>query len=148
MSASVLISSYLGLWMMTFVFSILLATYMETKLSETSTNHRYLFCGRDDDNFAQAAESKVLQGAQISLAKQMSSRSSVDKLETMLARTDCMRKFPSTWCAEHGCTPFEIEVRGQWKQASGGVVNRYINPNQLPIDAKLAGILCVGGPVK
>ena len=59
-----------------------------------------------------------------------------------------MRKFPSTWCAEHGFTPFDIEVRGRWRQASGRVVNRYINPNQLPNDAKLAGILCVGGPVK
>lgn len=28
------------------------------------------------------------------------------------------------------------------------VVNKYINPEQLPIDAKVAGILCVGGPVK
>jgi hypothetical protein len=56
-----------------------------------------------------------------------------------------MRKFPSTWCVEHGCTPFEIEVRGRWKQASGCVVKRYINPNQLPIAAKVAGIIYAGG---
>jgi hypothetical protein len=59
------------------------------------------------------------------------------------------RKFPATWCAEHGCPNNEVEVRGRWKgQKNGSVVNRYISVEQLPTDAKLAGVLAVGGPIR
>ena len=41
-----------------------------------------------------------------------------------------------------------MEIRGRWKgQKNGRVVNCYINVEQLPTDAKLAGILAVGGPI-
>lgn len=129
-----------------FCVLISLATYMETKLSDTSTNHRYLFCDGEDD-----MAPKRLNQRYYRVLKSVWSNNEFQELCRQTrgrVGTHSMRKFPSTWCAEHGCTPFEIEVRGRWKQASGRVVNRYINPNQLPIDAKLAGILCVGGPVK
>lgn len=63
--------------------------------------------------------------------------------------THSLRKFPATWCAQQGCSDPEIEIRGRWKgKKNGRVVNRYISVEQLPTDAKLAGLLAVGGPVK
>jgi hypothetical protein len=63
--------------------------------------------------------------------------------------THSIRKFASTWAAEHGCTYTEVEIRGRWKGGRNGrVVNLYINVQQLPTDGKVAGVLCVGQPVK
>jgi hypothetical protein len=63
--------------------------------------------------------------------------------------THSLRKFPSTWVVENGGTDVEVEIRGRWKgQRNGRTVNRYISPEQLPTDAKVASILCVGGPVR
>ena len=60
-----------------------------------------------------------------------------------------MRKFPSTWVVENGGTDVEVEIRGRWKgQRNGRTVNRYISPEQLPTDARVASILCVGGAVR
>ena len=60
-----------------------------------------------------------------------------------------MRKFPTTWVIQSGGTQDEVEIRGRWKGKNGArVSSRYINPNQPFIDAKIAGILCVNGPVK
>jgi hypothetical protein len=58
------------------------------------------------------------------------------------------RKFPSNYTQGCGCTPDEIEIRGRWKTQGQRVVFRYIDIKQLTIDAKLAGVLCVGGPIK
>ena len=63
--------------------------------------------------------------------------------------THSLRKFPSTWCSEHGCTEDHIEIRGRWKgKKRGRTVHRYISPEQLPVDAHLAAILAVGGPIR
>ena len=60
-----------------------------------------------------------------------------------------LRKFASTWPAEHGISQDDIEIRGRWKGGRNGrTVNRYINVEQLPTDGKVAGVLAVGGPVK
>jgi hypothetical protein len=40
-------------------------------------------------------------------------------------------------------------VVGSWKgKKNGHIVNVYISVEQLPTDAKEAGLLCIGGPVK
>jgi len=60
-----------------------------------------------------------------------------------------LRKFASTWCVERGATDNQVEIRGRWKgKKNGKVVNRHINPEQLPTDTKMAEKLCMGGPVK
>ena len=60
-----------------------------------------------------------------------------------------MRKFASTWPAEHGIRQDDIEIRGRWKGGKNGrTVNKYINVEQLPTDGKVAACLCIGGPVK
>ena len=60
-----------------------------------------------------------------------------------------VRKFASTWPAEHGIRQDDIEIRGRWKGGKNGrTVNKYINVEQLPTDGKVAACLCIGGPVK
>ena len=60
-----------------------------------------------------------------------------------------LRKFASTWPAEHGISQDDIEIRGRWKGGRNGrTVNKYINVEQLPTDGKVAAVLCIGGPVK
>ena len=43
--------------------------------------------------------------------------------------THSIRKFASTWAAEHGCTYTEVEIRGWWKGGgrNGRVVKLYIS---------------------
>jgi len=42
-----------------------------------------------------------------------------------------------------------VEIPGRWKgKKNGKVVNRHINPEQLPTDTKMAEKFCMGGPVK
>jgi len=63
--------------------------------------------------------------------------------------THSLRKFPATWCSEHGASQNDIEIRGRWKGSGANrVVTRYINVEQLPTNARLAGMLAVGGPVR
>ena len=61
--------------------------------------------------------------------------------------THSYRKFPSNYARGCGATPDEIEIRGRWKTQGQRVVFRYIDVRQLTVDAKVAGILCVGGPI-
>ena len=62
--------------------------------------------------------------------------------------THSYRKFPSNYARGCGAMPDEIEIRGRWKTQGQRVVFRYIDVKQLTIDAKVAGMLCVGGPIK
>jgi Transcriptional activator of glycolytic enzymes len=62
--------------------------------------------------------------------------------------THSYRKFPSNYARGCGGQPDEIEIRGRWKSQGQKVVFRYIDVKQLTIDAKIAAILCVGGPIK
>ena len=62
--------------------------------------------------------------------------------------THSYRKFPSNYVRGCGCSPDEIEIRGRWKTQGQRVVFRYIDVKQLSIDAKVAGVLSVGGPIK
>jgi hypothetical protein len=59
------------------------------------------------------------------------------------------RKFPATWCVENGCADPEVEVRGRWKGGKNDrLVNRYTSVEQLTTDAKLSGVLAVGGTIR
>jgi Transcriptional activator of glycolytic enzymes len=62
--------------------------------------------------------------------------------------THSYRKCPSNYARGCGCLPDEIEIRGRWKTQGQRVVFRYIDVKQLTIDAKVAGVLCVGGAIK
>lgn len=63
--------------------------------------------------------------------------------------THSKRKLPANYAANCGAHGEEVEIRGRWKGTRGGkIVSRYIDVKQLYQDAKVAGILCIGGPCK
>ena len=62
--------------------------------------------------------------------------------------THSYRKASATYASRCGATPQEIEHRGRWKHGSGRVVMRYIDNSDPAVDARVAGMLCQGGPIK
>jgi len=59
------------------------------------------------------------------------------------------RKCPAEYATNSGASSNEVEIRGRWKGQKGGrVVFRYINVQQLYEDARVASLLCRGGPVR
>jgi hypothetical protein len=61
--------------------------------------------------------------------------------------THSYRKHPSNKARGLGCQAQEIEIRGRWKTEGNRVVFRYIDVRQSYDDAKVAGVLCEGGPI-
>ena len=62
--------------------------------------------------------------------------------------THSTRKGAANEARRQGGLADEIEIRGRWKQNGRRVVFRYIDVQQLHIDAKVAGLICKGGPIK
>ena len=130
-----------------FCVLIALGCYLETLLSTKADGHRFLFGNIDDDD----EPIRINERYQRWLGK-------VWKHEEFMALvaqvkgsigTHSVRKFPCTWCAEHGVSQDHTEIRGRWKGKQGGkTVNRYINVEQLPTDGHVASVLCVGGPIR
>ena len=59
------------------------------------------------------------------------------------------RKCPAEYSANCGASPNETEIRGRWKGVKGGrVIFRYIKAQQAYEDARVAALLCRGGPVR
>ena len=61
--------------------------------------------------------------------------------------THSKRKLPSTYVVNCGYVWDWVKIQGRWNGKRGGkFVDRYIDVRQLYQDAKVASILCVGGP--
>ena len=57
------------------------------------------------------------------------------------------RKFAATFARRSGCSRDDVDARGRWK-GQRRIVDIYID-SVLPYpDAKVAGALCIGGPIK
>jgi len=61
--------------------------------------------------------------------------------------THSLRKFAATYACSSGATQSEAEARGRWKRSTR-IVDTYTNPQIPTTDAKVAAILCRGGPCK
>ena len=134
-------------------FCVLLALgcYLESRFSTYQQDHavgrRFLFGMGDEDD----EPIRINERYQRILRKVWSE----NEMKELVAQvrggigTHSLRKFPSTWAAEHGISQDHIEIQGRWKGGKGGrTVNRYINVEQLPTDGHVASILRVGGPIK
>jgi len=62
--------------------------------------------------------------------------------------TYSFRKGSADEAQKNGANADEIEIRGRWKPQGKQVVFRYIDVNQVHIEAKVAALLCPGGPIK
>jgi hypothetical protein len=131
------------------LFCILLhlAIYLEETLS-CNPNQEYLFT----DSTAEKAPKNLIQTYRKRLEKIVFKNPEFIALATdddeEGVGTHLYRKFPSNYTRGCGAIPDEIEVWGRWKSQGQRVVFRYIDVKQLTIDAKVAGLLCVGGPIK
>jgi hypothetical protein len=129
-----------------FCILLALACYLESRMT-TNRNGHYLFGDRDEKFEPDRANERYCRTLR-------QCWSDPEFLELMARVKGSLgshsnRKFPATWCAENGRSNPEVDIRGRWKgNKSGRVINCYISVEQLPTDAKLAGILAVGGPVR
>lgn len=129
-----------------FCIIVALACFLESNITE-GLQDKYLFAEEADDRSPDRLNAKYYRVLK-SIWKKPEFQA-IARLTRGSIGTHSMRKFPSTWVVENGGTDVEVEIRGRWKgQRNGRTVNRYISPEQLPTDAKVASILCVGGPVR
>ena len=61
--------------------------------------------------------------------------------------THSLRKLPATFSRRNGCGKDDIDVRGRWKRGTRQI-DTYIDPSLPYPDAKVASVLCIGGPIK
>jgi len=126
-----------------------LAIYLEVKFSRDGSLHsKYLFTDEVDEK----APKRCLAAYSRAVKKQVFDNPAFLELSRQTAGglgVHSIRKFPASWIKMIGGTQDEIDVRGRWKGKSGNRVStRYINPEQQYTDAKMAGLLCMDGPVK
>ena len=130
-----------------FCVILALACHLETKFTMAIHSPRFLFGERDDED-----EPNRINGAYRRALKKCWNDPEFRRLLAQVrggVGSHSLRKFPATWAAEHACSDPEVEIRGRWKgKKNGRIVNKYISVEQLPTDAKVAAVLCVGGPVK
>jgi hypothetical protein len=61
--------------------------------------------------------------------------------------THSNRKFASTYARRHGCSRDDVDARGRCKR-NKRTVDVYIDVSLPYPDAKVASVLCIGGPIK
>jgi len=124
-----------------------LAGWLESRVEENWGNTRYLFGDHPDEDEPMRMNANYANNLN-KVWKKNEFKELAAEVRGEIG-THSIRKFASTWAAEHGCTANEVEIRGRWKGGRNGrIVNLYINVQQLPTDGKVAGTLCVGQPVK
>ena len=133
-------------------FCVLLALgcYLESRFStyQTEDNGRRFLFGTSDEDEEPIRVNERYQRILRETWKDEEMKNLIAQFRGSVG-THSLRKFPSTWAAEHGVSQDHIEVRGRWKGGKNGrTVNKYINVEQLPTDGHVASILCVGGPIK
>jgi hypothetical protein len=126
---------------------IALAGYLETRFQASWGNARFLFGERNADDEPFRTNSNYGNALKAQWKK--------DEFKALMEQvrgglgTHSIRKFAATWASEHGCSHAEVETCGRWKGGkSGRTVNLYINVEQLPMDGKIASVLCVGKHLK
>jgi hypothetical protein len=123
-----------------------LACYLESRMT-TNRNGRYLFGERDDEFEPDRASERYCRTLRQCWCDPEFLELMAKVKGSLRSHINC--KFPATWCDENGSSDPEVEIRGRWKGNNNGrVVNRHISVEQLPTDAKLAGILAVDGTVR
>jgi hypothetical protein len=124
-----------------------LGGYLESRFESNWGNARYLFGERNDDDEPMRSNDNYSNGLKAQWKKN-EFKEIASQVRGSIG-THSIRKFAATWASEHGCLTQDVETRGRWKGGrSGRVVNLYINVKQLPTYGKVAGVLCVGQPVK
>ena len=138
----------LGTMNTSFCVLLSLATYFEVRFRNFGSNSIYIFSEDIDDD----APGRSLKTYSRSVKNKVFDNANFISLSSLTAGSlgmHSLRKFPSSWAKLMGCTQDERDIRGRWKRDQGSrISSRYINPKQPFIDAKVAGHLCIDGPIK
>ena len=128
---------------------ITLGMYLESYL-EQFPHAKYLYTEKTSVNAANNIKSLYRQRLQIVVWQDPDFKDvEQEGDEGQGIGTHSHRKLPASYATNCGCNSEEVEIRGRWKNKKGGrVVFRYIDVKQLYHDAKVAAVLCAGGPVK
>jgi len=121
-----------------------LAIYLDSHL-EWSPTAKYLFTEDMDDGAPKHLKQNVRNNLNRHVLKHEEFMDLADEDEEQGIGLHSRRKGAADDARKNGALADEIEIRGWWKQQGRRVVFRYIDVQQLHIDAKVAGILCKGG---
>jgi hypothetical protein len=121
-----------------------LGVWLEVLLDEFpwATTSPYVFCFKNDNRVPEGA---IKTKAHIQNALRAVFKDHANFAETRLG-SHSVRKYASTTVRNLGASKDTKDIRGRWK-SSNRVSDVYDNV-ELPFpDAKLAGLLCPGGPI-
>jgi hypothetical protein len=124
---------------------IALGVWLETSLSEFpwAATSPYVFSFKNDERVPEGA---IKSKAHIQRTLHMVFNDHDGFADTRLG-SHSVRKYASTTVRNLGATKDEKDIRGRWKSSTR--VSDVYNDVELPFpDAKLAGLLCPGGPIR
>jgi hypothetical protein len=121
-----------------------LSMYLEVWFGDNELNHQKEFLFADDNSADPKAVDRIKANYSTTLRKYFVV---FVRLSSELG-THSIRKYAASWARALGCLIDEIENRGRWRTATRRIVDRYVNVEQLFLDAKVAAALCVGGAIK
>ena len=121
-----------------------LAIYLETwcELGQ-GIGRRFMFTDDNDDGAAIQVKNSFSRMLQSKAFKNVN----FENLCEGQTGTHSLQKLASTFASQNGCAQTDVEARGCWRGAQR-VVNCYIDTETPYIDAKVAAVLCLGGPIK
>ena len=118
-----------------------LAIHLETWIESGKANNAYVFdLGTNNPENAKSKVARILKN-------DVWGKAEFHLIDAEPIGTHSLRKYPSTYARNNGCSRDDVDHRGRWKRRQQQV-DTYIDV-QLPYpDAKVAAALCVGGPCK
>jgi hypothetical protein len=136
---------FLGSFDTTHCLLLALSVYLETWLSSgtTSTTDTVLLFGDGD---GEATVDRIKVNFSAALRRYFNTNIAPDTRSDL--GTHSLRKFASTFAHNNGCSMDEIDCRGRWNRNSRRTVDVYVDVVQAFVDAKVQGVLAVGGPIR
>lgn len=141
---------FLGSYDSDYCILLALAVYLEAWFSSgsTSTETVLLFGDGDNELIVERIKANFSAALRRYFTTYLSSPGGTsDKAQSNLG-THSLRKYASTYARNNGCSMDEIECRGRWKRNSRRTVDIYIDVQQTYADARVQGVLAVGGPIR
>jgi hypothetical protein len=109
-----------------------------------ATTYPYVFCFKNDDRVPEGA---IKTKADIQNTLRTVFKDHADFAETRLGSHSVRKYYALTMVRNLGASKDEKDIRGRWKSST--CVSDVYDDVELPFpDAKLAGLLCPGGPIR
>ena len=127
--------------------SLALWLELNLKMYPPAMESPYLFCFCDDYRIPDGGKKakSMIQSFLTKMFKKIEFQEDEENAKQMLLGSHSIRKYASTYCRACGIHKDEKDIRGRWK--GKGRVSDVYDDVELPYpDAKVAAVLCGGGP--